>query len=286
MPVDIKALAARLKEYEDGAKASEMQKLLWKPKEGEQVVRLLPYQHNENSNFIELKFYYKIAGQTFLAPCTFGKPDPGVDLIETLRAGGSQEEKDIATKITKEHGPTLRIYAPVLVRGEEDFGPRFWGFGVQVHRKLLKLMVDPNWGDITSWTEGNDLTVEYHKVSNKKNAKGEPFPDIDIRPIPRKTPVVDPTRKDWLEKIKNQANILSVFPLKSYEEIKTAFERWLNPEEASSQASTPSTTTANTAPVAVTPAATPADTASDSSTATAPATGNLASEFAGFFAKK
>ncbi len=266
MPVNVQLLAARLKEYEDGTKASENAKLLWKPKEGPQTVRVIPYIHNESSCFIELKFYYKIAGLTYLAPCTFGKPDPGLELIKSLRSSGSQEEKDIATKITTEHGPITRIYAPVLVRGEEDFGPRFWGFGVQVHRQLLKLIVNTNWGDITSWTDGNDLDVEFHKVSNKKNAQGQAFPETIITPCPKKTPVVDPTRKDLMEKLRNQVDILTIFPLKSYDEIKAAFEKWLNPEDASA----PPAVTPTTAPAAVSSAAPDV----------------VAAEFAGFFAKK
>ena len=283
MPVDVKALAARLKEYEDGSKASENAKLLWKPKEGLQTVRIIPYQYNEKSCFIELKFYYKIAGQTYLAPCTFGKQDPGLELIESLRSSGSNEEKEIAAKINKEHGPTLRIYAPILVRGEEDMGPRFWGFGVQVHRQLLKLMVNANWGDITSWTEGNDLDVEFHKESSKKNAKGQSFPETIITPCPKKTPVVDPTRRDLMEKLKNQTDILTIFPLKPYDEIKAAFDRWLNPEDAAPA------TAADSAPA--TAAATPATTAAPTTAAPAatatPATATAqAAEFASFFAKK
>ena len=229
MPVNVAKLAERLKQFEEGAKASEFAKLLWKPKEGTQTVRIVPYKFNPENPFIELKFYYKLGGNNYLAPCTFGKPDPILETIEALRASGSNEEKEIAAKLA----PVTRTYAPIIVRGEEDQGVRFWGFGIQVYTQLLRLTTKPAmWGDITSLTEGNDLEVEFHKIGKKKNKKGETFPDTTITPYPTKSPVVDPTRKDLLDKVRDQTDILQIFPLKTYEELKEAVEKWLHPEDS------------------------------------------------------
>lgn len=226
---NIKVLAARLKAFEEGQKANELSKLLWKPKEGIQNVRIVPYKFNPDSPFIELQFYYNLGGKHYLAPCTFGKPDPIQETVETLRSSGSNEEKAIAAKLV----PTTRTYAPVIVRGEEDKGVRFWGFGVQVYKQLLKLITDPEWGDITSLTEGNDIKIEFHKVSKKIGKDGKSFPETTITPLPRRTPVVDPSRRDLLEKVKEQTDILQIFPLKSYDELKEAVEKWLHPNASS-----------------------------------------------------
>jgi len=266
---NIQKLADRLREIEAGEKVSEFAKLLWKPKEGTQRVRIVPYMFNPESPFIELKFYYKLAGGTYLAPCTFGKPDPIQELVETLRASGSNEEKEIAAKLN----PTPRTYAPVIVRGEEELGVRFWGFGITVYKQLLKLMTNSEWGDITSWTEGNDLEVEFHKESKKKGKDGKSFPETNITPSPRKTPVVDPTRRDLMEKVKAQTDILKVFPLKSYDELKEVVDKYLNPESAEQSdvqepsesdvsANPPPTTAATAAPAAATLPTTPATAAS------------------------
>jgi len=258
MPVNVQKLAQRLQEFEDGQKANELSKRLWKPKEGLQTVRIVPYKFNPESPFIELKFYYNLGGKHYLAPCTFGKPDPILEVIEALRSSGSNEEKEIANKLT----PTARTYAPVIVRGEEEQGVRFWGFGVTVYKQLLKLMTNAKWGDITSWTEGNDIDVEFHKESKKKNAKGQSFPETTITPCPQKTPVVDPTRRDLMEKLKDQADILQIFPLKSYDELKEAVEKWLHPEDADAEAAALEAQAeahlAAAAPVAATPATAPA----------------------------
>ena len=232
MPVNVQKLAERLKQFEERAKSSEFAKLLWKPKEGTQTVRIVPYRFNPENPFIELKFYYKLGGNNYLAPCTFGKPDPILETIDALRESGSNEEKEIAAKLA----PVTRTYAPIIVRGEEDQGVRFWGFGVQVYKQLLKLITNAKYGDITSWTDGRDIEVEFHKESKKKGKDGKSFPETTILADPSVSPVVDPTRRDLMEKLKEQTDILTIFPLKSYDELKDAVEKWLNPDDAEAEA--------------------------------------------------
>lgn len=226
---NVQKLAERLRQLDQGTRNVEFAKLFWKPKEGPQVVRIVPNLCNTDSPiapFVELKFYYKIDGNNYLAPCTFGKPDPVIELVEDLMKNGSQEDKITAEKLA----PVTRTYAPILVRGEEELGVRYWGFGTQVYKQLLNFMTKPAmWGDITSFTDGNDLEVEFRKVGKKKNKKGEPLPETIITPYPKKTPVVDPSRKDLMEKVKNQTDITKIFPLKSYEELKNILNKWIDP---------------------------------------------------------
>lgn len=250
---NLQKLAEKLRILDEGAKASEFSKLMWRPKEGKQIVRIVPYKFNPDDQLIALQFYYKLGGNNYLAPCTFGKPDPILETIEALRNSGSNEERAIADKLK----PVTRTYTTIIVRGEEDLGVRFWGFGVQVYRQLLKLMTNENWGDITSITDGNDLEVEFHKESKKRNAKGQSFPETIITPIPRKTTVVDPTRRDLMEKVKNQTDILTIFPLKSYDELKAAVEKWLDPTSSQVPAGTPVPQSVSASPASLSVEATP-----------------------------
>lgn len=271
MAINVQKLADRLKQFEDGQKNSEFAKLLWKPKEGTQTVRIVPYKFNPDSPFIELKFYYNLGGNHYLAPCSFGKPDPILEVIESLRAGGSNEEKEIAAKLN----PTSRTYAPIIVRGLEHEGVKFWGFGVTVYKQLLKLMTNPKYGDITSWSEGRDIEVEFKKESNKKGKDGKSFPETTILCDPGVSPVVDPTRRDLMEKLKDQTDILTIFPLKTYDELKAAVEKWLHPEDAA-EASEPSEPVSSPD---VTASVTPAPTTASP----APQAAKLANEFEKFF---
>lgn len=279
MAVNVQTLADRLKKFEEGSKNSELSKLLWKPKEGEQFIRIVPYKYNPENPFIELKFYYKLAGGNYLAPCTFGKLDPVLECLNKLRESGSEEEKKLAFEMK----PADRYYVPIVVRGEEHLGVRFWGFGVQVYKQLLGLMINPHWGDITSLAEGNDLQVNFKKIGAKKNIKtGQPFPDTTITPLPQKTPVVDPTRRDLMEKVKDQKNILDIFPLKSYDELKVIVERWLFPD---ADASMPDPDVALTPEQEAAAAAQASPSAETGATAGA-AKGTKAEDWAEFFDKK
>ena len=42
-----------------------------------------------------------------------------------------------------------RYFSPVLVRGQEDTGIRAWGYGITAYKKLLSLVLNPEYGDIT-----------------------------------------------------------------------------------------------------------------------------------------
>ena len=54
----------------------------------------------------------------------------------------------------------MRTYAPVVVRGEESQGVKFWGFGKTVYQELLSI-IDPDYGDITDPISGRDVSVEF-----------------------------------------------------------------------------------------------------------------------------
>lgn len=276
MALNVDKLRNKLKSFDSNQKTLEFSKLLWKPKEGESTIRIVPYRPNgveQDSPFIELKFYYGLGGGNYLAPITYGKPDPIQEVIETLRSSGSQEEKTIADKLNA----TSRTYVPIIVRGEEDQGVRFWGFGVTVYKQLLELMTNSKWGDITSLSEGNDLDIKFTKEGKKKNAQGKSFPETSLTPDPRKSQVCAPSNKALMEGIRTQLDINKVFPLKSYDELKAIVEKWLNPEDDQNPSVADQEAAATTAA------------ASQSETATAtPATTEAAVEadFDAFFAKK
>ena len=135
--------------------------LIWKPSPGKQVVRIVPYLHQKDYPFIELNFYYDF-GKTYLSPSTFGHPDPVLEFCEELkRTKGEKEEIRENWRAAKKLEPKFRTYVPVLVRGLEHEGVKFWGFGKTIYTDLLTICDDPDYGDITDLKKGRDITVEY-----------------------------------------------------------------------------------------------------------------------------
>lgn len=215
--MDINALKKRLGEISNKNRKN---RNIWKPSNGQQQVRIVPCKSQPDNPFIELKFHYDLNGKTYLSPSSFGRPDPVVEFANKLRQTGDPDDYKLAGKLF----PKLRIYAPVIVRGEENEGVRYWGFGKQVYQSLLGIISDEDYGDITDLKEGNDITVEYIP----KEETGKNFPETQIRPRPKKTVVGEAS---LVEAIKNQSSISELWDEPSYDDLKLAMDQYLSPEE-------------------------------------------------------
>jgi len=194
---------------------------LWKPQPGKQVIRVLPYKHNKDNPFIELFFHFGLNNKTYLSPITYGRPDPIEEFAQKLKTSGNREEYQMARKLEAK----MRTFAPVIVRGEEKQGVRFWGFGKTVYQELLSVIADPDYGDITDAVSGRDISVEFITAEES----GASFPKTTIRVKPNQTPITED--KAQLEGIlDNQKDITELYQELSYEELTDVLNQWLNPE--------------------------------------------------------
>lgn len=198
---------------------------LWKPQPGKTQIRVVPYEFNKDNPFIELFFHYNLNNRSYLSPISFGRPDPIEEFAQKLKASGNKEDYQLSKKLEAK----MRTFAPVIVRGEENEGVRFWGFGKTVYQELLSIIADPDYGDITDAVNGRDVVVEF--ISAEET--GASYPTTKIRVKPNQTPVSDdPT---ILEKVKSsQKDIRDIYQELSYEELTNVLNEWLNPSEDSS----------------------------------------------------
>ena len=229
MALDISKLKSRLNSLSN---TNQKSNLIWKPKPGKQVVRIVPYKYEPDNPFIELKFHYNINNKTYLSPDSFGRPDPIVEFSNRLKKTGSKEDWQMGRKME----PKMRTFAPVIVRGEEGEGVKFWGFGKQVYQELLSIISDPDFGDITDLTGGRDIVVEFKTAEG-----GASFPETSIRVKPNVSVAIDPKNAQLLDALKSQVNILDLFPEYSYEELKEVMDKWLNPDTESADSVVPTT---------------------------------------------
>lgn len=219
MALDISKLRNRLNSLSNNKSKS---MIIWKPNPGKQVVRIVPYKFEPENPFIELKFHYGLNGKTFLSPDTFGRPDPIVEFASNLKSTGDKED----WKFGRNLEPKMRTFVPVIVRGEEQEGVRFWGFGKQVYQELLSIIADPDYGDITDIKGGRDILVEFKTAEDA----GKNYPETSIRVKPNVTPAFNADNKSMIDSIKNQTNITEVFQEPSYDELKVEMEKHLNPD--------------------------------------------------------
>jgi len=227
MALDISKLKSRLSSLTNQGNKTN---LIWKPKPGKQVVRIVPYKYQTDNPFIELKFHYNINNKTYLSPDSFNRPDPIVEWSNRMKKTGNKEDWILGRKFE----PKMRTYAPIIVRGEENEGVRFWGFGKNVYQEILSIINDVDYGDITDLVNGRDIVVEFRTAEDS----GKSFPETTIRVKPNASVAIDPSQKDILAQ---QTNIMDLFPEFSYDELKEVMNAWLNPD-----GSIPSEGTVNT----------------------------------------
>ncbi len=157
---------------------------------------------------------------------SFGRPDPIVEFADKLKRMGDKEDWKAAKKME----PKLRTFVPVLVRGEEGEGVRFWGFGKTVYQEILGYMADPDYGDITDQNDGRDIVVEVVSAEDS----GTSYPVTTIRVKPKETPLAE--NKEDVEKFLNsQVEITDLYQELTYAELKSVLEGWLNPSAAASE---------------------------------------------------
>ena len=206
-----------------GGGSSDFKNNFWRPPVGEKsVVRIVPYAHNKDFPFSELYFYFGIGKPRMIALSNFSESDPILEFATTLKKSGDKENMELAKKLY----PKLRIFAPVVVRGEEDKGVRFYEFGKMVYQELLGVMADEDYGDITDIQKGRDVTIEVIPAAET----GKMFNTTTVRVKPNQTPLSDDakTAESLLE---NQKDIVSLFKKYTFEEMKDELQGWLKPSE-------------------------------------------------------
>ena len=213
--MNINAIKQRLNSLQNTSKKTDS---LWKPKPGKYIVRIVPYKFNKENPFIELLFHYNINNKTYLSPASFGRPDPIVEFAEKLKKLGDTEN----WKAGKKMEPKLRTFAPIVVRGQENEGVKFWGFGKTVYQEILAIIADPDYGDITDETNGRDVVIEIVEEA------GKTYPETRIRVKPNVS-LLHENSQIAAKLLDEQTNITEIYSELSYPELKTVLENWLNP---------------------------------------------------------
>ena len=218
--MDISLALKRFSSLQNNTKKSDS---IFKPANGKSQVRIVPYKFNKDIPFIELYFHYNINNKTYLSPMSFGRPDPIVEFAEKLKRTGDTDD----WKAGKKMEPKLRTFVPVIVRGKESEGVKFWGFGKTVYQDILGYIADPDYGDITDPNTGRDIVLEVMSAE-ESNAS---YPTTTIRVKPATTKLAD-SPETIQQLLDGQKEITELYPELSYAELKSVLENWLNPSAA------------------------------------------------------
>ena len=226
--MDINAIKSRLNQLQN---TSTTASVIWKPQPGKTQIRLVPYTHNKDNPFTELFFHYSLVpNKTVLSPQSFGRPDPVQQFADKLKSSGDKDEWIQGKRIE----PKMRTFAPVIVRGEENEGVKFWGFGKTVYQELLGIIADPDYGDISDPMTGRDIVVERQTPAEAGNQYGK----TTIRVKPNQTELADDAKMQK-ELLENQPNYAELYTEPTYDELKEHLQNFLNPSAAEEKTEEP-----------------------------------------------
>ena len=225
--MDINAIKSRLNQLQSTSSTANS---FWKPPAGKTQIRITPYVENKDNPFVELFFHYSLVpNKTVLSPLSFGRPDPVQQFADKLKSTGDKDEWIQGKRIE----PKMRTFVPVIVRGEETEGVKWWGFGKTVYQELLSIIADPDYGDISDSMTGRDIVVERQTAAEAGNQYGK----TTIRVKPNQTALVEDM--DLSKKLLTvQPNIVELYTEPDFETLKGHLSTFLNPDGGTEETAT------------------------------------------------
>ena len=224
--MDLNAIKARLNSLNSQSSSNQKEKkdytlTYWKPKqEGKFQIRFAPSKINKDNPFQEIFMHYGVGKYPIVALTNWGEKDPIVEFTKQLRKTSDPENWRLAKKLD----PKLRVFAPVVVRGEEEKGVRLFEFSKTIYLELLSIADDEDYGDFSDVAEGFDFVVNASKVQDR------PGFALSLRPKPKQTPLSKDASQieEWLE---NQPLLLEERYHYPYDKLKDELQKFLSEGE-------------------------------------------------------
>ena len=221
--MDLNKIKNRLDNLNQAAKPKNTEKkdytlIYWKPKaEGKYQIRFVPSKINKDNPFQEVFMHYGVGKFPIVALTNWGEDDPIVEFSKKLRKSSESEN----WRLAKQLDPKMRVFAPVIVRGEEDKGVRLFEFSKTIYMELLSIADDEDYGDFTDVAEGFDFVVNASKVQDR------PGFALSLRPKPKQTPLSSDASQitTWLE---NQPILLEERYKYTYDKLKEELQTFIS----------------------------------------------------------
>jgi hypothetical protein len=142
--------------------------VLFKPDLGKQTIRVVPYKHNEENPFTEVHWHYNINKKHFLClKRNFGEDCPVCNLGFEMWQSEDKQDKELAKKLFA----NIRFYLPIIVRGKESEGVKFWAFGSNIYDSLTMQLDEV--GDFTNVENGRDINITKKSPQEAGNLFGK-----------------------------------------------------------------------------------------------------------------
>jgi len=158
----------------------------WKPKDGDNIIRIIPPNPEINPDIAANQLFFtessshSIEGQVYFCPeALVSQKCPICEARRKIYGGAKRAGRDVTVQeksLADSFGTKRRYIANIVVRGEEDKGVQVYDFGIKVLEKLVKIMSDPGYGDITDLVNGRDFVLS---KKSRRGPDGKEWPDYD-----------------------------------------------------------------------------------------------------------
>ena len=180
---------------------------LWVPRITAQTIRILPATDGDPFKTFYLHPTVGTATNVYCIRRNEGKECPICSFAKSLwEAASSDSHQNRARTLfaRAKHASTI------MIRGEESKGPLIWVFGEEEHDRLLDIVLDPRYADITSPTTGTDLII--HTAEDEKK--------IIITPLEASSPLQQNDTTDYTSILEHPPITKSLFVQRSIEDLR------------------------------------------------------------------
>lgn len=133
--------------------------LYFSPQLGENIVRIIPYIHDEtNWPFFTTYTHWRINGENLLSPKTYQQKDPFIDLASEIWNNESISESDRKTMF-KRLMPQESTYCTVIVRGEDETKVKLWRVPNSARDQIYGYLNDPDTDSLIDPYDGIDIVL-------------------------------------------------------------------------------------------------------------------------------
>ena len=221
--MDLNKIKSRLNNLNQAAKPKQTEKkdytlIYWKPKaEGKYQIRFVPSKINKDNPFQEVFMHYGVGKYPIVALTNWGEDDPIVEFSKKLRKSSESEN----WRLAKQLDPKMRVFAPVIVRGEEEKGVRLFEFSKTIYEELLNIYQDEDYGNYIDIAEGFDFVVNASKVQDR------PGFALSLRPKPKQSQLSSDASQiqTWLD---NQPILLEERYKYTYDKLKEELQTFIS----------------------------------------------------------
>lgn len=187
----------------------------WKPKEGKNVIRILPPWSDAETFYKEVPYHWNVTSDKkgFTCRSVIGKKCYICEVIQELSESSSPADQKRAQDLMA----TTRMLYNIVDMDNQSAGIQLYASGEKILQELLSHYVDTEWGNFTHYRKGYDVII--HREGTGLSTK------YTLRLKRNPSPIAD---KRWLKEL---VDLDTVFPIPTYKEQKAAYLGDLEEEE-------------------------------------------------------